>query len=169
MSCCRPYSIHVRAHVMSSWSCESRVCDALCVQTKSNFLRIVLRYRKCARNNLGLVSIAPTLGICIRIIFTSRLPALKVCKMKDAVHVCSWLSSFDWCNHDKTRDFEREKTAILEELKHLLLSRCYFIIGIVDHIASAYITKIYCGGPMTRSQKLGLAWDLRGACSPDVH
>lgn len=96
VSCSRSATVHVSAKVVCAWSCERGICDAFCVQAKSHFVWIVLRYRKCSWNNLRLVSIAPAMLILVWIVCASGLQSLEIGKVEDLLWICDKLALLEF-------------------------------------------------------------------------
>jgi hypothetical protein len=99
VSCCRPYTVHVCTVVVGTWSGKGTVSDAFGVETEADFLRVVLSYWQGARNDLGLVSVVPTMHVGVGIILASRLLSLQVCVVKDLGRICSGLAFLQWGGH----------------------------------------------------------------------
>lgn len=101
VSCCWPYAVHISAIIVCSRRCKRRICYALGIQAKPDFLRIILCDRQGTRNHLRLVSVAPTMLICVGVVLSGGLLALCVAVMKDLGHVLNRLSFLDWGGHDE--------------------------------------------------------------------
>lgn len=99
VGCCRPHTVHISAVVVGTRSGECTVGDAFGVETETNFLRVVLSYRQGARNDLGLVSVVPTMHVGVWVILAGRLLALQVCVVEDLGRVCSSLAFLQRCGH----------------------------------------------------------------------
>lgn len=104
MSRCRSHAVHVGAIVVGTRRGKCTVGDALSVQTKADFLRIVLSYWQGARNDLGLVSVVPAVHVRVWIILPGGLLALQVCVVEDLGRVCGGLAFLQRCWHGHERD-----------------------------------------------------------------
>jgi hypothetical protein len=91
----RSAAVHVGTEVVCTWSGECRVCETFCVQPKSYFMWIVLRYRKRARDDLRLVSVPPAMLIFIRIVRARRLQSLEIREVEDLLRVGNELAFFE--------------------------------------------------------------------------
>jgi len=91
----RPYTIHICAVVLQSWSSKGRVCDAFGVQTESWFLWVVLSDWKSAWNQLGLMTVAPSMHILVWVTLAGGSLSLEVSVMEDFVDVCLRLALLD--------------------------------------------------------------------------
>jgi hypothetical protein len=99
VSCCRPHSVHVCTIVVGTRSGKGTVGDAFGVETEANFLRVVLSYWQGAGDDLGLVSVVPTMHVGVRVILAGRLLALQVCVVENLGRVCSDLAFLQWGGH----------------------------------------------------------------------
>lgn len=99
MCCCRSHAVHVGAVVVGTRRGECTVGNALSVQTKTDFLRVVLSHWQGTRNDLGLVSIVPAVHVRVWIILSCGLLALQVCIVEDLGRVRSGLAFLQRCWH----------------------------------------------------------------------
>lgn len=104
VSCCRSHTIHVCTVVVGTRRSKSTVGDAFSVQTKTDFLRVVLSYWQGAGNDLGLVSVVPAVHVRVWIILSGGLLALQVCVVEDLGRVRGGLAFLQWCWHDDGSD-----------------------------------------------------------------
>lgn len=122
MSSHRSTTVHIRAVVVRTRSSKCRVCDSLGVESESNFVRIVLGYRKCSRNELRLMPISPSMLVFIRIICAGRLQTLEISIMKHLFRVSDKLSFLEFC-HGVETECDRLITDIAMSAYQILCTR----------------------------------------------
>ena len=99
MSCCRSHTVHISTVIVGTRSGECTVGDAFGIETETDFLRVVLSYWQGTGNDLGLMSVVPTMHVGVRVILAGRLLALQVCVVEDLGRVRSGLAFLQWCRH----------------------------------------------------------------------
>jgi hypothetical protein len=78
MSSSRPNPVHISTEVRMSGRRKCGIRDALRVQPKSAFLRIVLPSGQRTRDDLGLVPVAPALQVLVGVVGARGLAALEI-------------------------------------------------------------------------------------------
>lgn len=100
MSSSHSGTVEIGTKVCMARSCKSRVCDSLCIQSKSRFLRVILASRERARDDFGLETVPPTGLVFVRVFLTRWLAALSIRIMKDLLEVRYGLPLLDrGCRH----------------------------------------------------------------------
>lgn len=84
-------SIHVSARVRNAWGGERRVVAALGIQAIASILRIVLSHGQSSWNDFGLLTIAPTRLVVVRVILTYGLLSLKFSSVEDLLRIAQRL------------------------------------------------------------------------------
>jgi hypothetical protein len=99
VGCCWPHTVHISTVVVGTRGGECTVRDAFGVEAEADFLRVVLSYWQSTRDDLGLMSVVPTMHVGVRVILAGRLFALQVCVVEDLGRVRSGLAFLQWCGH----------------------------------------------------------------------
>lgn len=112
MSSSWPATVHISTVVVCTGSSKSRVCDALCIQTESHFVWIVLCYGQSSWYDLRLVSVSPAMLVFVWIICACRLQPLKVCEMERLLRVGDELAFLEF-RHDVSNLLYGRKLEVL--------------------------------------------------------
>ena len=99
--CTRTSPVHGSTLIVVARSRTGRVCDALGVQAKATVLWVVLRNGKRPRDNLGLMTIAPSCLVLLRILTACWPSPLEISVVEDLGDVCDRLAGLNWyLDHD---------------------------------------------------------------------